>query len=386
VDYTKDEGTFHVLDVYVGEAMKDVPRGTVKTLRVVGLDFRAAGIRKNGNSGPGGSAMVCTPAAIGNGSWDVKVPLGDAKVHEDGSVFFRAPARRPFYFMLLDEKGRMVQTMRSWTVLQPGENGSCVGCHEPKNSAPPALTRSPKALIAGAQKLTPFWGNVVRKDNAPDTQPGPRHFAVADATLSARGLSFPRDIQPVLDTHCVRCHNGNGSNPNDPKNSKDLKVSKDPNAPKPAATTATKPSPQPNLSSELVLDKRAGRAWSRSYLSLTHSRSGDRYNDWTGLDTHPVLNWISAASVPTLLKPYPAGSNTSKLFKLLDAGHGKTKISPAEIALLAAWVDLSVPYSGDYVEGNIWNETEQAKHDHYQQKRDALTAADIAVLNALKEK
>jgi cytochrome c553 len=383
VDYTKDEGTFHVLDVYVGEAMKDVPRGTVKTLRVVGLDFRAAGIRKNGNSGPGGSAMVCTPAAIGNGSWDVKVPLGDAKVHEDGSVFFRAPARRPFYFMLLDGKGRMVQTMRSWTVLQPGENGSCVGCHESKNSAPPALTRSPKALIAGAQKLKPFWGNVVRKDNARAPQPGPRHFATADATLSARGLSFPRDIQPVLDRHCIRCHNGNGS-----KNSNDLKVTK---VTKVSKTAATKPaiakvSPQPDLRGELVPDQQAGRAWSRSYLSLTHARSGDSQNDWTGLDTHPVLNWISAASVPTLLKPYSAGSNTSKLFKLLDTGHGKTSISRAEIALLAAWVDMSVPYSGDYIEGNIWTEAERAKHERYQHKREALTAADVAVLKTLKAK
>ena len=70
-----------------------VPRGTVKKLRVVALEFRAAGVGNNGSIGPGGEALVCTPIAIGNGSWDVKIVLGDATVHEDGSAFFTVPAR-----------------------------------------------------------------------------------------------------------------------------------------------------------------------------------------------------------------------------------------------------------------------------------------------------
>jgi hypothetical protein len=61
VNYRKTEGTFYVQDVYAGAAMSGVARGTVKTLRVVALDFRAAGVGNNNNGGPGGGAMVSTP-------------------------------------------------------------------------------------------------------------------------------------------------------------------------------------------------------------------------------------------------------------------------------------------------------------------------------------
>ncbi|MHC4250337.1 MAG: TolB family protein, partial [Planctomycetota bacterium] len=44
VDYSKDYGTYVMQDVYVGPGLKGIPRGTVKKLRVVGLDFRAAWI------------------------------------------------------------------------------------------------------------------------------------------------------------------------------------------------------------------------------------------------------------------------------------------------------------------------------------------------------
>ena len=58
-------------------------RCPVKTLRVVALEFRAAGIGSNGNRGPGGGALVSTPVSIGNGAWDPKIILGDATVYDD---------------------------------------------------------------------------------------------------------------------------------------------------------------------------------------------------------------------------------------------------------------------------------------------------------------
>ena len=48
---------------------------------------------------------MTTPVAVGNGSWDVKVVLGTARVYEDGSAMFQAPARVPLYFQALDERG-----------------------------------------------------------------------------------------------------------------------------------------------------------------------------------------------------------------------------------------------------------------------------------------
>ncbi len=329
VNLKKPDGTFYVQDVYVGEAMAGVPRGTVKTLRVIGLDYRLAGIGANGNGGPGGGAMISTPVAVGNGAWDPKILVGDAPVHADGSVFFTTEARNPVYFMLLDEKGRMVQTMRSWTSLQPGENASCVGCHEPKNSVPLATARPTRALAAGAKPLAPING--------------PR-----------RGFSFLKEVQPVLDAHCVKCHDG-----------KDDK--------------------KPDLTSAIVTDSEAKRKWTRSYLALTHARPDKKEElaRWRGDATHKVLNWVSSASAPPIQKPYSAGSNTSKLFaEMLDKGHCKT-LTPDAVARLAMWVDLGVPFCGDYTEANAWNEKEWAKYKQYKAKRDRADDEDQATLKRL---
>ena len=156
--------------------------GTIRK-RVIGLEFRAATIGGNGNTGPGGTAFVCTPVAIGNGTWDVKVVYGDAKVHEDGSAFFEVPSRKPLYFQAIDDKGRAAQTMRSWSTLQPGEFRSCAGCHDHKNSAPDARAgTATRAMSGGPQALEPFHG-------------------------PPRGFSFAKEIQPILNRNCIDCHN-----------------------------------------------------------------------------------------------------------------------------------------------------------------------------------
>ena len=183
VDYRKKLDLCYMQDIYLGEGLRGVPRGTVKKLRVVALDYRAAGIGNNENAGPDGEALVCTPVAIGNGAWDVKIVLGETKVHEDGSAFFEVPARTPVYFQAIDEKGCAIQTMRSWTTFQPGEVGSCVGCHENKNAAPPVGSSVPLALREDAEQMEGFYG-------------------------PPRGFSFRGEIQPILNRHCIACHKG----------------------------------------------------------------------------------------------------------------------------------------------------------------------------------
>jgi hypothetical protein len=321
VDYRQTTGTVYVQDVYTGPGLAGVDRGTIKTMRVVALEFRSAGIGSNSNGGPGGGALVSTPVAIGNGTWDPKWILGDATVREDGSVFAEIPARTPVYFQLLDERGHMVQTMRSWTTLQPGENASCVGCHEHKNSVPVAGLPLTQALRQRAETLQPFYG-------------------------PARGFSFAQEIQPILDRHCVSCHDGRADVPY-------------------------------VLTSLGVDDGRAKRRWPQSYLALTHARQDDPPKGaWRGSADHPMVHWVSAQSAPPMQPPYAAGAARSRLIELLAAGHEDVRLAREDLDKLAAWIDLGVPFGGDYVEANTWTADELAKHEHFAAKRARLEAED----------
>jgi len=324
VDYRKNYGRYYVQDVYYGPAMEGVKRGTIKELRVVELIYKPSPIGKNFNKGPGGGAQVCLPNSVGNGSWDIKKILGTAKVHADGSANFFVPANTPVYFQLLDKNGYVVQTMRSWSTLMPGETFGCIGCHEDKNTTPPMKT--PMALNYPPQKLKPF-------------------------SRPARGFSFPRDVQPILDKHCISCHNDSsplykkfgGKSPKREGNKKAFSLLKEP-----------------------FKDNVAKRDWSEAYVNLTNC--GKRNHALIG-NPNEIVNWITSQSVPTLLPPYFAGSTKSKLIKMLEEGHGKTKLSKAEIRRIATWIDLGVPFCGDYKEANTWSEKDMKQYDHFLKKR-----------------
>ncbi len=68
---------------------------------------------------------------------------GFARVEADGSAHFKVPAQVPIYFMAVDEFGRAIQRMRSFTHLMPGEQQSCVGCHADRNYVTPNTSARP---------------------------------------------------------------------------------------------------------------------------------------------------------------------------------------------------------------------------------------------------
>jgi hypothetical protein len=116
-----------------------------------------------------------------DGPWDVKRILGTVPVHADGSAMFRIPANTPVAVQPLDKEGKALQVMRSWMTAMPGENLSCVGCHESVSGSPPP--RRTKAAGLPPVDIEPWYG-------------------------PARGFSFEREVQPVLTRHCVSCHSG----------------------------------------------------------------------------------------------------------------------------------------------------------------------------------
>ena len=159
-------GTFMLQDVYQG--MTSIARGTIKSLRIIGVP-------------PKPQPHMNTPN-IGVSQEDPgKFVMGTVPVEADGSAYFKVPSGVSVFFQALDSEGMAVQTMRSLTYVMPGQTLSCVGCHESREQSPPPATR-PLALLRGPSHITP----------------GPE---------GAWPLRFDRLVQPVLDRACVQCHN-----------------------------------------------------------------------------------------------------------------------------------------------------------------------------------
>ncbi|MGO8744518.1 MAG: hypothetical protein ACLQNE_00885 [Thermoguttaceae bacterium] len=415
VDYRQEYGTYYLQDIYAGPGLAGVPRGTIKRLRVVALSFRAAGIGANYSQGVAGAALSSTPISIGNGAWDPKTVLGEAKVHGDGSAAFQVPARTPVYFQALDEKGYAVQSMRSWSTSQPGEHVACVGCHESKNSTPRQALPMPTTFSGSKQAI-----------------PMPMAFAAGVEQLAGfygppRGFSFPKEIQPILDRHCTRCHhlpldvaagprrgrpdaaqrstvgrigNPSGHRADLPDGLPIRPTVKPAILPPPLANNAGRPSvatgarsqdrtrtadePAFSLLGREVVDPVAKRRWSESYLALTRSKAASIVGGPVCFVGHPgdVVNWVDAQSPPTMLPPYFAGAAKSRLMNLLEGGHGGAKVSREELAKLACWIDLAVPYCGDYLEANAWSADEKARYERFRQKRRAMEQIERSNLEA----
>jgi hypothetical protein len=109
-----------------------------------------------------------------------KFVLGTVPVEADGSAYFRLPSGMPVFFQALDEHGLAVQTMRTLTYVVAGQTLSCVGCHEPRDSAPPPG----RSVLAASRPPS-------------NISPGPP---------GSWPLRFDQLVQPVLDRHCVECH------------------------------------------------------------------------------------------------------------------------------------------------------------------------------------
>ena len=205
-----------------------------------------------------------------------RMMLGTVPVEADGSAYFRAPARKPLYFQAVDDEGRAVQSMRSVTYLQPGERRSCVGCHEPPGTVSPrdsdlkALRRRPSRI-----------------------EPGPE---------GTRPLSFPLLVQPVLDRHCVECHDGSAGERKSP----------------------------------LVLTSEPAGAFSRSYESL---KPYVRWYEWGGASIHEIGT-----------RPGQIGADESRLLRILDDEHHAEHVTlpPHDKLRLCLWLDANAPFYGTY--------------------------------------
>nr|MBC8373283.1 hypothetical protein [Planctomycetota bacterium] len=170
-----------VTDVYHG--LEGVKRGEIKHIRIMEQVPRPWSARRTDRSDLFSKQHVVLSKGTNIG---LKVQWGIVPVEPDGSAHFVVPADRNIYFQVLDENYLAVQTERSYVNYRPGETRACIGCHETPNSA--AEVRGGGAVKA-----------LKRPPSLPAAQPGDK--------LPQRTLHYPTDVQPVLDKHCIKCHN-----------------------------------------------------------------------------------------------------------------------------------------------------------------------------------
>jgi hypothetical protein len=155
----------------------------------------------------------------------------------------------------------------------PGEVRGCIGCHEHRRFASP--NRFVEAMRHGPSELQPPTGGV-------------------------RIVDFIRDVQPVLDQHCVRCHSG--------------------------ATPGGK------------LDLVSGRTrlFNIAYESIISKR---------------LVSWVDVTPRDAFIEPTPPlkfGAIPSKLIQVIEKGHYDAKPTPEELRRVTEWIDSNCPYYSTY--------------------------------------
>ena len=259
-DLSKKTGEFYLENVLESRSMQGVKPGTVKRLMV--FEVLPKPINFSGGM---------EPLTFG-GSFALPRLLGWVPVEEDGSAYFTAPALKALFFVAVDADGRAVKRMQSFTQVMPGEHQGCVGCHERKTA------NTVRRVKAVSKALS-------RKPSEID--PTGRLFDVAD---------FPRDVQPVLDRACVKCHNP------------DVRKAR------------------------LDLCGDRGPMYSMGYLGLLlWGQALDGRN-------LPESDW----------PPYARGSGGSPLMKKIDGSHHGVKVSERDRRMIMQWLDASAPYAGTY--------------------------------------
>ncbi len=279
IDPASKNATVYLADVHAGPGLKGVPRGTVKKLRVFSYNYSYRGM----------GGLLGTVGM--DGPWDIKRVLGTVPVEADGSANFVIPANTPVSIQPLDAEGKALQVMRSWMTAMPGEVLSCVGCHEKQNTAPPS--RQTLAATRQPSRITPWYG-------------------------PTRGFSFQREVQPVLDQHCLSCH--------DPESHEGKQL---------AASHA-----MPDL---------RGTEFIKDWKSVTPGNAGPDGGKSFSVSYNWLHRFVRRPGIESdyhLLTPLDFHADTTELVQMLKKGHYGVKLDGESWDRLVTWIDLNAPYHG----------------------------------------
>ena len=251
-------GQLIVIDIYQGRNMAGIKRGAIKKLLV--LENLPKPVNYSGSM---------DPISYG-GSYTLNRVLGTVPVESDGSVNLKVPALRSLQLVALDENDLSVKRMLSFLTVMPGERSACLGCHEYRTASTPN-NADIQALRRAPSEIAPIPGT-------------PEIF------------DYPRDIQPIWDRHCLKCHD---------------------------------------------VDKYEGRA-------LLTGDQGPMF-------THSFFTLsarLQIADGRDLARgnyaPYTIGSSASYLLDKVSGSHHEVKLSSHELRMVKLWIDASATFPGTY--------------------------------------
>jgi hypothetical protein len=253
-------GRLILTNVYNGRRMDGVAKGEITKLLV--LESLPKPVNYSGKM---------PPMSFG-GTYTLERVLGTVPVEPDGSAYMELPALRSFFFVALDEQDNSVKRMQSFLTVLPGETMSCVGCHEQRTKTPETeLPGVVQALDRPPSRITPIEG-------IPEV------------------FDFPRDIQPIFDRHCLRCHDYD------------------------------------TREGGVILSGDRGPIYSHSYYTLTARKLVSDGRD----------------ALQTSLPPRAIGTSASPLMRLLDGSHHDVKVPPHDQDMIRYWIESAAPYPGTY--------------------------------------
>lgn len=257
----RGHGMFYIHDIYQGLENKGVARGQVKALRIMSQTPK-----KYNTEGPRYHDHY---PVMGHGSYYAKYTYGTVPIYEDGSAYFMAPAGVELYWIALDSSGKEIRRMGSITQITAGEIQGCIGCHESRFTAPPIRTGGMDRLATGPDRITPEpWG--------------------------AGPVDFVKQVQPVFDRYCVRCHSGR----------------------------------TPKAGLDLSGDK--SRFFSMAFDNLTLRNVVEYY----------YINKGPTGNFP----PMASGSWVSKLTKMIESNHSHVSMDDQSRRRIYYWIDANAPY------------------------------------------
>ena len=200
--------TVGCLDVYTSSLLT-IPAGNVVKVRLV-----------EGFSGEEGGVDM-----FGSTDFDGQSKYGEIPIQPDNSFAANVPANVPLHIQLVDKFG-MATTVTSskgtagdtpvanediWFSGRAGESRFCGGCHENRTQASSITPGETDAVVHGPVNL-----DAPRVDRVSTTA----YVLDANGNLPAgtnpanagdngiRGVPWDLAIQPILDKHCISCHDG----------------------------------------------------------------------------------------------------------------------------------------------------------------------------------